>query len=101
MFYKIGIRTIMTENIIGLWKRKFPNLKLGIRTKVSFACDIIVATAVLHNLAVRWNEPDPGGENVEENPNGRNFIDVPREAMGIAQRTAGQQRRGWLSENFC
>ncbi len=42
----------MTENIIGVWKNRFPILSLGIRTKVKAAEKIIYVTGVLHNMAM-------------------------------------------------
>lgn len=54
---------IRTRNVIercfGVWKRRFPVLSIGLRCKIPLAQDIIVATAILHNLAHRRNEGDP------------------------------------------
>lgn len=40
------------ERQYGLWKRRFPCLSLGMRCNVKNAINIIVATAVLHNIAI-------------------------------------------------
>lgn len=42
-----------------MWKRRFPVLSNGIRTKVQTTLTTIIATAVLHNMLVRANEPLP------------------------------------------
>lgn len=44
------------ERLFGVWKRRFPILSRGIRCKIEFAQMIIVACAVLHNIAVQQNE---------------------------------------------
>jgi len=54
---------IRTRNIIerlfGIWKRRFPILALGMRYHLHRVMTIIVATAVLHNIARRNNEAEP------------------------------------------
>lgn len=47
------------ERMFGIWKRRFPCLQAGLRIKLSTALTVIVATAVLHNAAVRFNDPVP------------------------------------------
>lgn len=98
--YKLSaIRTICTENVIGLWKRRFPCLRMGIRTKLSTACDIVVATAVLHNLALQWGEPEPvDGDFQDEDDLDRS---QPSNRSATAVRVAGQLKRDWLANNFC
>ncbi|XP_064485838.1 putative nuclease HARBI1 [Ornithodoros turicata] len=39
------------ERLFGVWKRRFPVLKMGLRLKIDTALAVIVATAVLHNIA--------------------------------------------------
>lgn len=55
--------TIRTRNVVerqfGVWKRRFPVLSLQMRLKLSTIQDVIVATAVLHNIAVDFNEEMP------------------------------------------
>lgn len=46
------------ERTIGIWKRRFPCLSLGMRTKLQTTAAVIVATAVLHNMAKRDDLPD-------------------------------------------
>ncbi|XP_036320285.1 putative nuclease HARBI1 [Rhagoletis pomonella] len=51
---------IRTRNCIersyGVWKRRFPVLSMGIRMKVTTVPYIIVATAVLNNVCIRFND---------------------------------------------
>jgi hypothetical protein len=39
-------------------ERRFPGLALGIRLKLSITQAVVVATAVLHNIACEENEND-------------------------------------------
>ncbi|XP_011876292.1 PREDICTED: putative nuclease HARBI1 [Vollenhovia emeryi] len=49
----------IVERVFGVWKRRFPVLSLGMRVKMETVQDIIVATAVLHNIARNHNEKEP------------------------------------------
>ncbi|XP_064649983.1 putative nuclease HARBI1 [Lineus longissimus] len=52
------VRTRSTvERTFGIWKKRFPCLKFGIRCKISTAMKIIVATTVLHNFARDIGDP--------------------------------------------
>ncbi|XP_050065266.1 putative nuclease HARBI1 [Aphis gossypii] len=51
------IRTRNTvERSYGVWKRRFPILATGINVKITSSQSIIVATAVLHNIACNFGE---------------------------------------------
>lgn len=54
---------IRTRNVIercfGVWKRRFPVLSIGLRCKLPLAQDIILATAIMHNLARTTNDEEP------------------------------------------
>lgn len=54
---------IRTRNVVerqyGVWKRRFPVLSLQMRVKVETVQDVIIATAILHNIAVDFNEEIP------------------------------------------
>ncbi|XP_011268108.2 putative nuclease HARBI1 [Camponotus floridanus] len=54
---------IRTRNVVersfGVWKRRFAALAFGLRIKPLNAQTVIVATAVLHNIALNQGEPDP------------------------------------------
>lgn len=61
------IRTRNTvERSYGVWKRRFPILASGINVKVSSSQSIIVATAVLHNIACNFGERMPRVTSEEE-----------------------------------
>lgn len=46
------------ERCFGVWKRRFACLSLGLRTKLDTTLAIIVATAVLHNIAINEKDVD-------------------------------------------
>ena len=41
------------------WKRRFPSLETGLDIRSEILDSVIIATAVLHNIAVRRGEPEP------------------------------------------
>lgn len=47
------------ERLFGVLKRRFPILSLGIRLSLETAKAVIIACAVLYNIALDMNEPDP------------------------------------------
>ena len=59
-----GLRTEMTENIYAMWKRRWPITKHE-REDLPTAKKTIVATAVLHNLCIRWADELPPLEDGE------------------------------------
>lgn len=91
---------ISTRNVVersyGVIKRRFPVLAYGMRVKLSTAQRIIVACAVLHNIAIDAREPmPPRGEN--ENEDRIEILirdgDVPIAAEEIQpQRVVGRRR---------
>ncbi|XP_046975194.1 putative nuclease HARBI1 [Vanessa cardui] len=44
------------ERLFGVWKRRFPCLQIGLATKLSTTANIIIACAVLHNIAIGVND---------------------------------------------
>jgi len=62
---------IRTRNIVecsyGVWKRRFPALALGLRLKLNTTMAVIVATAILHNIACDENEYEPPLNRIEQN----------------------------------
>ena len=48
----------MTDAVVRRWKQRFPCLG-SMRNKVAFSQKVIVATGVLHNLAVMWKDKLP------------------------------------------
>lgn len=47
------------ERLFGVWKRRFPCLVFGLRTKVETSLTVIVACAVLHNICVSNRDAVP------------------------------------------
>ena len=45
-------------NISGVWKKRFPIITC-LRSHYDNALEIIMATAVLHNLSILWKDPLP------------------------------------------
>nr|CAD7207158.1 unnamed protein product [Timema douglasi] len=60
LYNEAQIRTRGTvERQYGVWKRRFPVLSLGMRISLDTCQDVIVACAVLHNIAINANEEEP------------------------------------------
>lgn len=60
LYNEAHIRTRNTiERLFGIWKRRFPIQALGMRCHQHRIMNIIIATAVLHNIARRNNEAVP------------------------------------------
>ncbi len=53
-----GLRAEGPENIFGMWKSRWPIIK-HVRLNHDKAMEAVFATAVLHNLCVHWNKPEP------------------------------------------
>lgn len=91
---------IATRNVVerqyGLWKRRFPVLAYGLRLKKENCQKVIIACAVLHNLAIDANEPEPpednnamlGGINEDNDVDNVVLIDPP---------AVGRRRRGLIT----
>lgn len=56
------------ECAIGIWKRRFPVIKTALRLKLQNSLKVIVATAVLHNIAIGEREASPATAEIEINP---------------------------------
>lgn len=54
---------IKTRNVIertfGVWKRRFPILKLGLGINLQTSLTVIVATGILHNIAILTRDEEP------------------------------------------
>ena len=59
-----GLRTAMSENIFGRWCRRFPIIK-DLRTHLPQSQKTVLATAILQNIAVQWNEEQVGNDDEE------------------------------------
>ncbi|XP_028159038.1 putative nuclease HARBI1 [Ostrinia furnacalis] len=51
------------ERLFGVWKRRFPAMAIGLGVSVHNSFPIIIATAVLHNIARRRGECTPPNDN--------------------------------------
>lgn len=59
LFKKSQIRTRNPiERAFGVWKRRFPILSTGIRLNINKAQCLIIATAILHNIAKTENQQE-------------------------------------------
>lgn len=47
---------VTVERTIGVWKKRFPCIHYGLRCQLPTILNIIIATAVLHNLAIRFRD---------------------------------------------
>ena len=68
----LGARVEMTEDTIGIWKRRFPIIR-WLRLKLNNAMKVVLATAILHNISIEWGEIMPD----HEHPDGLMFPDMP------------------------
>ena len=76
---------VIVEQMFGVWKRRFPCLYYGIRTKLSTSVAIVCATAVLHNICIKYNL----GEVLEEEINEQifeNIVNREQDGIGLAHR---------------
>ena len=49
----------LIERLFGIWKRRFPILSLGLRFQLNKVMQVIVATAVLHNISRQNRDEEP------------------------------------------
>lgn len=74
----IRTRTVI-ERTFGIWKRRFPILSLGMRCKPTLVQEIIIATAVLHNIAVITRDEEVPA--LEDNLGDNDQIDDPAQPL--------------------
>jgi Plant transposon protein. len=90
---------IRTRNCVerqyGVWKRRFPCLSVGMRLGLEKVKIVIVATAVLHNIAIDRNEADP--PNYEGNINNVDFVN---DYDNFDNRGLDVTRRALISQYF-
>ena len=65
------------ERSYGLWKRRFPILSNSINIDINKVQWVIIATAVLHNLAIDFCEREPPALTEDEQRNFDSVNDVP------------------------
>ena len=98
-----GLRTVMSENIYGVWKRRFPILK-AMRTEMVLSQKIIIATAILFNISRMWRDdgPDDDDSDSDEEHDGDERQEPVRvEEHDLASvRVRGQVERERLKDNM-
>ena len=94
----------MTENIYGIWKRRFPIIRC-LHVTLENAQKIILATAILHNLSVLWQEilpdnhpdlidgPDGGYDDIAEDDIMVQVALTPRETRRVGFQTRENMRQ--------
>jgi hypothetical protein len=97
-----ALRTVCTENLFGIWKRRWPVTHL-LRCSYSRARKTVYATAVLHNVGILWGDEDPNGP--EPPPPlvpdiNEQFEIVGYDAEPAVVREAGQRLRDHLRLNM-
>jgi hypothetical protein len=96
-----GLRTVCTENIFAILKCRWPCLT-QLRCKHRRALKIIVAIAILHNIAIRWNDAEPVGGRRHAVPAVPTLQDeiLENDAEPLAVPARGQQLRDQLCANM-
>ncbi|XP_071581600.1 putative nuclease HARBI1 [Temnothorax nylanderi] len=79
---------VIVEQLFGVWKRRFPCLYNGLRTKLSTSVSIVCATAVLHNLCIQHNLGEINEEQFNENILFDDIINREQNGIGFAHRNA-------------
>lgn len=102
MCYRYNKAQIKTRNSIerafGVWKRRFPCLRMTLQIKTETVPIVVTACAALHNLSRQMNEPCPdGADNHIESSH-----DQPAPAVQNGQdvRLDGYRRRARLIEEY-
>ncbi len=85
----------IVERLFGVWKGRFPCLSLGLRNKVDNCFAIIVAVAVLHNIAIMYQE-----EALEEDERVGMEEDVQDVYDGEDDRLGNVVRRALIRNHF-
>lgn len=100
------IRTrVIVENTFGIWKRRFPIMAYGCRTKLPLTLNMIIATAVLHNIArnageeLPPNEPEHNEELFQQLLNRGRIDEILNNAVDQRNNNGFQVRRQ-LIDNF-
>jgi len=99
-----GMRTMMSECLYGVWKRRFPIIK-SLRTDFLLSQKIIIATAVLFNIARILGDEDFEEEDLDEDneENGAVENNLGRDGVGnneAAIRFRGQVERDRLFQEW-
>lgn len=80
LFNESQIRTRnVVERAFGVWKRRFPILSFGMRVSLERSKAIIVAAAVLHNIALNAGDGEPHNDIAMEVQNFDNLVNNDNE----------------------
>ena len=91
-----GLRTVMSENIYGVLKRRFPILR-NMRTHLVASQKIIIATGILFNIGRQLGDEEPEADDEEDDDEAVDF--VVQDAMPVAViRLRGQIERERLKD---
>ncbi|CAI6371601.1 unnamed protein product [Macrosiphum euphorbiae] len=91
----------VVERSYGVWKRRFPVLSLGIRLDLSKVEAIIVATAVLHNIAILQKEKIPVTTNeIQEQINLVNSVNNNVTNDNIRNNANDRTRKNLINRHF-
>lgn len=82
------------ERQYGLWKRRFPCLSVGLRTDMENTMTIIIATAVLHNLAIAW------GHTLDDDLHYNDLHEVICQHGRLSEQSIGIAKRNAVIANF-
>ena len=87
-----GLRTVMSENIYGVLKRRFPILK-SMRTDLVLSQKIVIATAVLFNIARMWKDDGPDiDEDTDSDDSDEDAVNVRPEPVIVQEGDPGSVR---------
>jgi hypothetical protein len=76
-----GLRTVMSENIHGVLKRRFPILR-SMRMNLVVCQKIIIATGILFNMGRKWGDEEPEAGDEEDNDGAQDVI--VQDVMSVA-----------------
>ena len=95
-----GLRTVMSENMFGIWKRRFPVLK-NLRADFNLSQKIIVATAILFNYGqvIDDEPPEEDDDDDDDRDDSSSAYQVIDEDRGTV-RIRGQVQRDRLCNNM-
>lgn len=85
------------ERLFGVWKRRFPCIKDGLRTKLDTTLTIIIAVAVLYNFGKRVR--DEPTEEADDHPP-EDDQDEAEEVQHAANATGNAVRRALIEAHF-
>ena len=74
------------ERTFGVWKQRFPCLRIPLRTRIDHSLAIIISTSCLHNFAITHNDTnDFSDEILPENDDDSDAIQQPTRSGGLTR----------------